>query len=252
MLDRTFWCRSLLLAGIFFANSTSAEACSPLSMTSMMAPPGVLGINYKHKVQTYGGQAPVSMMLTAGVLPAGLIFLPTGEITGTPRESGSFTVTIAATDSCKSQQQLVSQPMQLTVSSPGKANPVSPQSQLRKVPLKVSVTTSPAAFSIPSVGAVERQVSYQLTCQPSVTATLNSLGGTFTVAGAIVESIPTPLIATFINGKSELSETIVIPLRVLENARQEKGAKIIYSRAFSGRGTTALGVVEFTMTFKKK
>jgi hypothetical protein len=191
-------------------------------------------------------------MLTAGVLPAGLAFSPTGQITGTPRESGSFTVTIDATDSCKPQQQSTSQTMQLTFSGPGNASPANSPSQLRKASLQVMVSTSPAAFSIPSVGAVERQVSYQLTSQPPETATLTSLGGTFAVAGAVVESVATPLTATFINGKSALSETIVIPPRVLDKARREKDAKIVYSRAFSGRGTTALGVVEFTMVFEKK
>lgn len=251
MAKRTIWFCGLLLAGIFSAHSSPAGECNPLSMTSMMAPPGALGVSYKYKVQTYGGQAPVSLMLTAGVLPAGLTFLPAGEITGTPRESGSFTVTIAATDSCKPQQQIASQTMQLTFSGAGKVVPANPASQLRKAHLKVNVITSPAVFSIPAVGAVERQVSYRLTTVPPETATLNSPGGTFAVAGAVVESVLTPLTATFINGRSALSETIVIPPRVLDKARREKGAKIVYSRAFSGRGTTALGVVEFTMVFEK-
>jgi hypothetical protein len=89
-----------------------------------------------------------------------------------------------------------------------------------------------------------------LTSQPPETATLDSLGGTFAVAGAVVESVATPLTATFINGKAILSETIAIPPRVLDKARREKGAKIVYSRAFSGRGTTALGIVEFKMVFE--
>ena len=74
MVKRTFWCCGLLLAGILSVHSSLAGECNPLSMTSMMAPPGALGVSYKYKVQTYGGQAPVSLMLTAGVLPAGLTF----------------------------------------------------------------------------------------------------------------------------------------------------------------------------------
>ena len=252
MVKLIFWCLGLLLAGIIHAGPSLAEECNTISMTSMKAPPGAVGVTYKHKVQTYGGQAPVSLMLTAGVLPAGLTFSPAGEISGTPLESGAFTVTIEATDSCKPQKQSASQTMQLVFSGPSSAAPENPQSQLRKAPLKVTVATSPAVFSIPSVGAVERQVSYKLTSQPPETATLNSLGGTFTVAGAVVESTPTPLIATFINGKAALSETIVIPPRVLDKARREKGSKIVYSRAFSGRGTTALAVVEFTMVSGQK
>jgi hypothetical protein len=252
MIKRTFWCHCLFLITISSANSSLADECNALSMTSMKAPPGTVGVSYKHKVQTYGGEAPVSLLLKEGILPAGLTFSSTGEITGTPRESGSFTVTISAIDSCKPQTQITSQALQLTFSGPGNASPADPASQLRKASLKVTVSTSPAAFSIPSSGAVERQVSYQLTSQPPETATLTSLGGTFAVAGAVVESVATPLTATFINGKSALSETIVIPTRVLDKARREKDAKIVYSRAFSGRGTTALGVVEFTMVFEQK
>jgi len=253
MLLRTFLCCSLLLTGIFSSHASFAEECNLLSMTSMMAPPGTLGVTYKYKVQTYGGKAPVSLMLTAGVLPAGLTFSATGEISGTARESGSFTVTVEATDSCTPQMQMASQTLQLNFSAPGSAvSPTNKQSQLRKAPLKVKVTTSPAAFSIPAVGEVERQVSYQLTTNPPETATLNSLGGTFAVNGAVVESVQTPLAATFINGKSVLSETIVIPPRVLDKARREKGAKIVYSRAFTGRGTTPLGMVEFKMIFEQK
>jgi len=252
MVKRTYWCRGLLLAGIFSANSSLAEECSTLSMTSKMAPSGTVGVSYKHKVQTYGGEAPVSLILTAGVLPAGLTLSATGEITGTPRESGSFTVTIEATDSCKPQKQSASQTMQLAFSDSGNASAANLPSQLRKAPLKITVTTSPAVFSIPSADAVERQVSYQLTSQPPETATLNSIGGTFAVSGAVVESVPTPLIATFINGKSTVAETIIIPARVLSEARREKGAKIVYSRAFTGRGTTALGVVEFMTVFEQK
>jgi len=252
MVKRIVWWRCLLLACIFSADSSLAEECSTLSMTSKMAPTGAVGVSYKHKVQTYGGEAPVSLILTAGVLPAGLTFSPSGEITGTPRESGSFTVTIEATDSCKPQKQIVSQTMQLAFSGPGNTGEANLPSQLRKAPLKIIVTSSPAVFSIPSAGSVERQVSYNLTSQPPETVTLNSLGGTFAVAGAVVESVATPLTATFINGKSAVSEIIVIPPRVLDKARREKGAKIVYSRAFSGRGTTALGVVEFTMVFGQK
>jgi len=250
MVKRTFWCRSLLLAGIFSANSSLAGECNPLSMTSMMARPGTVGVSYKHKVQTYGGQTPVSLMLTAGVLPAGLTFSPNGEITGTPRESGSFTVTIDATDSCKPQQQFATQTLQLVLSGPDNAGPANTPARLRKAPLKAIVITSPALFSIPAIGVIERQVSYRLTTQPPETATLNSVGGTFAVAGAVVESVTIPLTANVINGKSTLSETIVIPPRVLAKARRGKGAKIVYSRAFSGRGTTALGVVEFTMAIE--
>ncbi len=250
MFKRFFFGTGLVLMCIFHANSGMAQECNPLSMTSMAAPPGTVGVAYKHKIQSFGGKEPISMILTAGVLPAGLSLFDNGEISGKPRESGSFTLIIEAADSCKPQQQSATRTMQLIVSASGKISPANQSAQLRKVPLKVKVITSPSTFSIPAVGAVERKVSYTLTSQPAETATLNSLGGTFTVAGAVIESVKTPLTATFINGKSALTETIIIPPKVLEQARRDKGARIVYSRAFSGRGTTALGIVEFRMIFE--
>ncbi|MEI5679504.1 MULTISPECIES: putative Ig domain-containing protein [unclassified Mesorhizobium] len=45
-----------------------------------------------------GGTGPYGFKVTAGDLPAGLSLATTGEITGTPNETGSFTFTVTATD----------------------------------------------------------------------------------------------------------------------------------------------------------
>ncbi|WP_243688570.1 hypothetical protein [Geotalea toluenoxydans] len=89
-------------------------------------------------------------------------------------------------------------------------------------------------------------MTYEIAAQPPETATLYSPGGTFSVAGSVVESVPAPLAIAIINGSAKVSEKVTVSARVLERARREK-SKIIYSRPFSGRQTTELAVVGFTL-----
>lgn len=62
-------------------------------------PNGSVGVSYSQAVTASGGTAPYSYALTAGALPAGLTFSPTGVISGTPAVAGTYTVVISATDS---------------------------------------------------------------------------------------------------------------------------------------------------------
>ncbi|SFT59959.1 putative Ig domain-containing protein [Mesorhizobium sp. YR577] len=60
---------------------------------------GVAGSAYGPVAMTAeGGTGPYGFEITAGGLPAGLSLATTGEITGTPNETGSFTFTVTATD----------------------------------------------------------------------------------------------------------------------------------------------------------
>ncbi|MEO9340881.1 putative Ig domain-containing protein [Mesorhizobium sp. SB112] len=60
---------------------------------------GVAGSAYGPVAMTAdGGTGPYGFEITAGNLPAGLSLATTGEITGTPNETGSFTFTVTATD----------------------------------------------------------------------------------------------------------------------------------------------------------
>ena len=250
-MAKQWWCSALLLASLLVLTggraARAAEPCSPLSLAPLALPAATEGVPYNQKLRTYGGRSPVNLMLSAGALPAGLTLSPSGVIAGTPREGGTFTVSISAADSCQPQRQTAAQTLQLAVSKAGAVEPPPQPSVIRKAPLKVTVVTTPAVFSVASGEVAERQVSYRLTAQPAETATLNSPGGTFAVAGAVIEALPAPLTATLLNGSGVVTESIVIPPRVMEAARREKAGKIVYSRAFSGRGTTALGLVEFTL-----
>jgi hypothetical protein len=227
-----------------------AESCPPLSLAPVALPKGTTGIPYSGKIPAYGGRQPISLMVASGAFPPGLAMSPGGAITGTPRTSGSFIFAVMATDSCQAGSQRVSRNISLNIAASPGAEPTFQPSVISKQPLRVTIIPEPAAFSIPAGKGAERKVSYRITVQPAETATLSSPGATFSVAGAVVDSFASPLTIAAINGTTALTENIIIPLRVIETARREK-AKIIYSRAFSGREATALAVVEFTVSAEK-
>jgi hypothetical protein len=227
-----------------------AQICPPLSLAPVALPKGTTGIPYSEKIPAYGGHQPISLIVTSGAFPPGLAMSSKGAITGTPRDSGTFTFMVMAIDSCKAGSQRVSHSITLNIAGSTGDEPTFQPSVISKQPIRVTIISSPPAFSIPAGKGAERQVSYRITVQPAETAAFSSPGATFSVAGAVVDSFASPLTIAAINGSTVLTENIIIPLRVIETARREK-AKIIYSRAFSGRETTALAVVEFTVSTEK-
>ena len=72
--------------------------------------PAKVANTYQMKLATVGGVQPVKWSLVSGTLPPGLkLSQQTGTIAGTPRQSGSFRVTLGARDAlgAKSQKTLV-------------------------------------------------------------------------------------------------------------------------------------------------
>lgn len=64
--------------------------------------PAALGANYVSILTAYGGQSPYTFSLAAGVLPAGLELRSEGYLVGTPQESGTFVIAVAARDTSAS------------------------------------------------------------------------------------------------------------------------------------------------------
>jgi len=235
----------LTVTGGHAAQDTSS--CPTLSLAPVALPDGTEGVPYSQKIRAYGGRLPVTLMLAGGAIPTGLTLSPDGVVSGTPTMEGTYSLTLLAVDSCQPAKQSATQTLQLFVSGRGgAAQPIQP-SVIRKRPLAVTATVTPSVFSIPASGVVTREVSYRLTATPPETATLESPGGSFMVARGVIESVAIPLTAILINGSAVLTEKITIPQRVMEAAREQNGAKILFSRPFMGRGTTVLGVVEFTL-----
>ncbi len=88
-------------ANVFWASSTTSKTftltvASPVSVTTTSLPPGTGGQSYTAPLAASGGTAPYTF--TATGLPAGLA-VSGASITGTPTQTGNFTVSITATDS---------------------------------------------------------------------------------------------------------------------------------------------------------
>src|SRR5664280_2055495 len=69
-----------------------------LQVTTSSLLPGTQGVYYTSPLAATGGVPPYSWSLTTGSLPAGLTLSGTGVIAGTPIASGSFPITVQATD----------------------------------------------------------------------------------------------------------------------------------------------------------
>jgi hypothetical protein len=205
------------------------------------------GKPYKESVQTFGGVEPVSVMLSAGLIPPGLKLLPNGELAGTPVSPGNYEFTVTAVDVCRPMGQSATAVLSIFVNSKGDSLQGPDSSVIRKSPLKVVTEASPSKVKI-AVGTDTRAtIRYKLTATPSDTATMESPGGSFVVDGSVAESIASPLTAVILYGVGEVEETVKLSKKVLDFAARERASKIIYSRAFIGRRTTTIAVVEFTV-----
>ncbi len=67
---------------------------SPASLAA-----GETGVAYNQPVTANGGTAPYTYSLASGTLPAGITLATDGTLSGTPTASGTFNITIRATDS---------------------------------------------------------------------------------------------------------------------------------------------------------
>ncbi|HYE76474.1 MAG TPA: putative Ig domain-containing protein, partial [bacterium] len=79
--------------------------CTPVDITTETLPDPTFGTEYLARVETSGGQPPLTFALTAGDLPSGLTLdAGTGDIVGTPDDESQvgreFTFDVTVTDSC--------------------------------------------------------------------------------------------------------------------------------------------------------
>lgn len=73
-----------------------SPAAFAIATTSL--PKAYLDSEYDHQLQTSGGNPPAAWTILSGSLPSGLSMNPSGRITGTPTNAGSFPLTLRATD----------------------------------------------------------------------------------------------------------------------------------------------------------
>jgi mono/diheme cytochrome c family protein len=119
----SFFLFVLLLAGCGgdSGTSTTSGTISGTSGSSVVVknnalPVATQGSNYTTFLGATGGKAPYRWTIETGKLPTGLTLNSDGNISGTPKELGSFTVVFKAVDS-SSPPQSAQAPLQINVSS---------------------------------------------------------------------------------------------------------------------------------------
>lgn len=92
----------------------SALFAAPLLVVGDAPPQAVMGAAYSHTFAADGGTPTKTWTLAAGALPEGLQLWSDGVLSGTPRVTGTFTLTVRVT----SGSQSVTSPVQLDVAAP--------------------------------------------------------------------------------------------------------------------------------------
>src|ERR1700757_2739547 len=87
------------LSGAIDLSIQITAAASPLQITSTALPSAATSTPYNAFLAATGGTAPYIWSLQSGSMPSGLALSPAGQISGTPAQSGSFTLTLQVKDS---------------------------------------------------------------------------------------------------------------------------------------------------------
>ena len=156
------------------ASATVRFIYSPVTITTATLPSGQVGVTYAATIQVGGGTGPYGFTLTAGALPDGVSLSGSGVLSGTPTASGSYTLTVTATDA---NGLSTSQAYSIAVAQP--ADPVVTDVD------DVVVTVTPASAGDPTLidlsGAVQNAVRIEIVTPPAHgVATVNGFEVTYT------------------------------------------------------------------------
>jgi hypothetical protein len=91
---------------------------APPTITPDVLPAGRVGNTYQQHLVGSGGTAPYSFGITEGNPPAGLDFSPSGELSGVPTSSGTYTMSIRAVDANGLTNAANGQSYQLVIGAP--------------------------------------------------------------------------------------------------------------------------------------
>src|SRR5262249_35120471 len=85
-----------------YASATlTIRVFEPVVVAGATLPSAGINQSYSATVAAVGGFAPYAWSLAGGTLPAGVTLTPSGVVTGTPTQSGSFTFIAMAMDSAR-------------------------------------------------------------------------------------------------------------------------------------------------------
>jgi Putative Ig domain len=92
-------CTLLVLLALGTIVAATADASTPLFITTTQLPPGTLNMPYQAPLNAKGGVPPFTWSILSGELPPGLTLVAgAGVITGTPTEAGTFSFAVQVSD----------------------------------------------------------------------------------------------------------------------------------------------------------
>lgn len=204
-------------------------AVPTLVLTPATLPSGVSGTAYSQTFVASGGIAPYTLGLT-GVLPTGLSFnAGTGVLSGTPTQSGSFNISVTATDSTGGTAATVTNNYTLVIAVPTLTMSPStltsgvqftpyPSTQFTAgggvAPYSFAITagTLPTGMSFTAAGLLSGTPSASGTFNFTVTATDSTTGTAGTVSRAyqlLIANLPDPSTDAEVRGliESQIAST---------------------------------------------
>jgi hypothetical protein len=116
--------------------------------------------------------------------------------------------------------------------------------------VSVFVSPVPSTFNIPRGQSSMKNVMYRFTSTPSTNIQLTSSSGVFIAGGETIETNNSPVTANIQNGSGQTSESINIPVRVINRALNKGFNSFIYQRTFAAVSPplTVTSTVNFHIT----
>ncbi len=111
-----------------------------------------------------------------------------------------------------------------------------------------AVSTSPSTVNAAKGRSTGVTISYSFSGIPTGTYTLTSSSGDFLLGVQNIGSINITLNANIQNGAGRVSETITIPLSVIERAFRAGSGTFVYQREFTGSTATQIAIVNIRIT----
>ncbi|ELM3721176.1 putative Ig domain-containing protein, partial [Aeromonas hydrophila] len=213
------------------ATVTITVSTPTLAITPTTLPDGTQGTAYNQTVTATGGSAPYTYAITAGSLPAGLsLNTSSGVISGTPSASGTFNLTLTATDA---NSATGSQAYSLVINGlPPVANAVSATVAANSSANSITLNITGTATSVAIASAANHG-----------TATASGTSITYTPAAGYAGSDSFTYTATNTNGTSSpatVTITVSAPSIVVSPGALSNGSVgMAYSQTITATGGSA-------------
>jgi hypothetical protein len=219
---------------------TLTISCQTITVTNPAVTTGTVGTPFSQTFTQSGGIGATTFSLASGSLPTGLSLGANGVLSGTPTQSGSFAITVKATDSngCSGTgptYTLVISCQTITVTNPGVTTG------------SVGTPFSQTFTQSGGIGAVTFSVASG-SLPPGLTLAANgTLSGTPTTPGAFTFTVR----ATDANGCSGVgaSYTVTICAAITFNPPAGTLTAASYNTAYSQTFTPSGGVAPYTLSF---